>query len=75
MAVAGDVKIGVKDFDDCIIPVEVKSGKRTKSQSLKQYMLKYRPECAINISAKSLNLTKNIKDIPLYLSGKLSELI
>jgi len=65
----------IKDFEDCIIPVEVKSGKRTKSKSLRQYMFKYGPECAIKISAKPLNMAENIKDIPLYLSGKLSELI
>ncbi len=64
----------LKDFDGTVIPMEVKSGTRTKSQSLRQYMLKYSPAHALKLSGKTLNLTGTIKDIPLYLAGKISEL-
>ena len=49
-----------------IIPIEVKSGKRTRSLSLNNYINKYKPEYAIRISMKNFGFENNIKSVPLY---------
>lgn len=62
----------VKDVEGEIIPVEVKSGTRTKAQSLRQYIKKYSPALAVTISAKPLNLrNQHVHNYPLYYSGRL----
>ncbi len=54
-----------------IIPIEVKSGIRTQSKSLKQYLKKYAPAKAIKLTGNPLNRGGNqvIHNYPLYLSG------
>lgn len=49
-----------------IIPVEVKSGRRTNSKSLNEYIKKYNPVYSIRISAKNFGFENNIKSVPLY---------
>lgn len=49
-----------------IIPVEVKSGRRTNSKSLNEYIKKYNPKYSIRISLKNFDFENNIKSIPLY---------
>lgn len=49
-----------------IIPVEVKSGRRTTSKSLNEYIKKYNPEYSIRLSLKNFGFENNIKSIPLY---------
>lgn len=49
-----------------IIPVEVKSGRRTNSKSLKEYIKKYNPKYSIRISNKNFGFENNIKSVPLY---------
>ena len=53
-------------IDGDIIPIEVKSGKRTSSKSLNEYIKKYNPKFSIRISAKNFGLENNIKLVPLY---------
>lgn len=54
------------------VPVEVKSGSRTKAQSLRQFMLKYTPRHAIKISGKPLSIPETgIISVPLYYAGQL----
>jgi len=53
-----------KDGD--IIPVEVKTGRRTKSKSLNYYAEKYKPPYAVRISSKNFGFENNIKSVPLY---------
>ncbi len=52
--------------DDGLIPVEVKSNEHVKSQSLKVYMNRFKPEYAIRISTKNFGFENNIKSVPLY---------
>ncbi len=60
------------DVDGCIVPVEVKSGVRTKAQSLRQYLIKYNPELAVVVSGKTMDLTKRpVLQVPLYHAGAL----
>jgi len=55
-----------------IIPVEVKSGLRTKSKSLQQYILKYNPERAIVLSEKQFSIHEKGKSfVPLYFASRL----
>ena len=53
-------------LDGSIIPVEVKSGKRTKSTSLNNYFKIYKPEYSIRISTKNFGFDNGIKAVPLY---------
>jgi len=53
-------------IDGDIIPVEVKSGRRTNSKSLSEYIKKYSPKYSIRISSKNFGFENNIKSIPLY---------
>lgn len=60
------------DINGIVIPVEVKSGIRTKAQSLRQYLIKYNPELAVMLSGKPLDLQKRpVLSYPLYYTGKL----
>lgn len=49
-----------------IIPIEVKSGRRTTSKSLNEYIKKYNPKYSIRISSKNFGFENNIKSVPLY---------
>lgn len=49
-----------------IIPVEIKSGRRTNSKSLNEYIKKYNPNYSIRISSKNFGFENNIKAVPLY---------
>lgn len=49
-----------------IIPIEVKSGRRTNSTSLNEYIRKYNPKYSIRISSKNFGFENNIKSVPLY---------
>lgn len=53
-------------IDGDIIPVEVKSGRRTNSKSLNEYIKKYNPKYSIRISTKNFGFENNIKSVPLY---------
>ncbi|MCK4799193.1 MAG: ATP-binding protein [Spirochaetes bacterium] len=66
----------IYSFDNKIIPIEVKSGKRTKSQSLKSYQDRYQTDYVIQITAKELQVSNSgLFNIPLYYSGFLPQLI
>jgi predicted AAA+ superfamily ATPase len=58
-----------------IIPLEVKSAKHTKSQSLKVYMEKYNPAHTIRTSLKNYGVENNLYSIPLYLISELQNLL
>ena len=63
--------------DGKIVPIEVKAGSRTQAKSLAQYILKYNPDTAVIASAKPLKIDpdKTIQKIPLYLIGKIEEIL
>ena len=52
--------------DGHCIPIEVKSGTRTKAKSLSVYKERYQPPIRIRISNKNLKLTDDILNIPLF---------
>jgi len=62
----------LKDCEGRIVPIEVKSGLRTKAQSLRFYIDKYDPRLAIKITANPLCIGDGVlKNVPLYCAGRL----
>jgi predicted AAA+ superfamily ATPase len=53
--------------DGEIIPIEVKSAKKTKSQSLKVYINEHKPNTAIRTSLKNYGKADNLYSVPLYM--------
>ena len=49
-----------------IIPLEVKSGEKTRSRSLNSYIKINNPKYAIRISQRNFGFENNIKSVPLY---------
>ena len=58
-----------------IIPIEVKSGKRTKAKSLKSYIDRYAPRKTIKFVGKVGGTDPKNIVLPLYYSGKLKTII
>jgi len=58
-------------YENELVPLEVKSGIQTKAKSLNVYIEKYNPNLAIKSSLKNYGKTGNLLSIPLYLLGLL----
>ena len=56
----------ILQIEDDIIPVEVKSGKRTSGKSIRIFMDTYKSKTAIRISNKNFGFENGIKSVPLY---------
>jgi predicted AAA+ superfamily ATPase len=56
----------VIQMEDTVIPIEVKSWKAVRSQSLEFFRKKYGIEYAIRVSAKNFGYENGIKSVPLY---------
>ncbi len=54
------------EYENNIIPVEVKANINLKAKSLKVYMDKFKPNTAIRFSLADYKVTENLIDIPLY---------
>lgn len=54
------------EYNNKIIPIEVKAGINLKAKSLKTYIEKYHPEKALRFSLADYKVTNNLVDIPLY---------
>jgi len=65
----------VVQYNDKIIPIEVKSGKNVKSESLNVYRKEYTPACAIRTSLKNYGVIDGLYSIPLYMIGSLSAIL
>ena len=60
---------------ESVIPIEVKSGENVNAVSFKSYIDKYKPEAAVRFSAKEYLVNGSVINIPLYLAGKVFELL
>lgn len=49
-----------------VMPIEVKSGEKVRSKSLKQFNKMYQPEKIIRLSEKNFDLSDDIYAVPLY---------
>ena len=58
-----------------IIPVEVKAGEDKSAPSFKRYIAERHPENAIRLSKRGYQKDGEITNIPLYLAGRIRELL
>jgi hypothetical protein len=65
----------VIQYDGEIIPIEVKSGKNVKSESLNIYRDEFRPVRAVRTSQKNYGVTDGLYSVPLYMMGSLAEIL
>lgn len=65
----------VAQFDDKIIPIEVKSALNVKSRSLSVYRNKYKPEISIRTSMQNIKNNEGLINIPLYIFWMIKSLI
>ena len=61
--------------DNTIFPIEVKSGKQVKGQSLRVFRDKYNPKLSIRFSLKGLEYNEGLLNIPLYYSFLFNDLL
>ena len=61
--------------ENCIYPLEIKSGHTDKKKSLRIYAEKYEPRLLIRSSPMNLKLDGHILNCPLYLISELRELL
>ncbi|MDR3243528.1 MAG: ATP-binding protein [Elusimicrobiota bacterium] len=62
-------------YKNNIIPIEAKSAYNTKAKSLKNYIETYNPNIAIRTSLMDYGQNMHLYDIPLYMIGRLNEII
>ena len=65
----------VIQYNDEIIPVEVKSGKNVKSESLNIYRNEFSPARAVRASLKKFGIADGLYSAPLYMLGSLMEIL
>ena len=65
----------ILQFNDKIIPLEVKAADNVKSKSLAVYRKKYDPPVSVKVSLRNLNFAEGVLNCPLYLLWKLPEII
>ena len=65
----------VIQYQNQIIPIEVKSNENVKSRSLSEFQRKYQPELRIRYSLKNLSYQDGLLNIPHFMSDYTSELI
>ena len=63
------------EYQNKVVPIEVKSGSQTKAKSLAVYKQKYNPQLRIRISNLNLNLTDDLLNVPLFYADKLDVLV
>jgi predicted AAA+ superfamily ATPase len=64
----------VIQYNGEIIPLEVKSGKNVKSESLNAYRNEYRPGHAVRASLKHYGVVDGLYSVPLYMMGSITEI-
>jgi len=62
-------------YNNQIIPIEVKSGMNIKSKSLNVYINAFAPARAVRTSLKKYGVTDGLYSVPLYLIGGLKEIL
>jgi hypothetical protein len=65
----------VIQYNTDIIPIEVKSGKNVKSESLNLYRNEFRPKRAVRSSYKNYGVVDGLYSVPLYMIGGLKGIL
>lgn len=61
-------------YRDILIPIEVKSGNRTKAKSLSVYKNKYNPRISVKLSTRNLRIEEKHINAPIYMTEYLYDL-
>ncbi|HSW35286.1 MAG TPA: hypothetical protein VLH18_01645, partial [Candidatus Limnocylindrales bacterium] len=65
----------VVQFDEKIVPIEVKASTNVKAQSLRVYREKYVPEVSVRTSMLNFKREEGLFNIPLYMIWAIEKLI
>ena len=65
----------VIQYNNGVVPVEVKPDLNKKSYSLNVYMETYKPEQAIRTSLNNFGIVGGLYSIPLYMIGSIKEVL
>lgn len=73
---SGEAKVNfVIEQDMAVYPLEIKAGESRQKKSLLVYNEKYNPKISLRASLRNLKKDGKILNVPLYLMGKLRELL
>jgi predicted AAA+ superfamily ATPase len=64
----------ITEYQGETIPVEIKSGRRKRSTSLKNYCEAYHPHCSVRLSENQMGFTDELISLPLYATFVLSSI-
>jgi predicted AAA+ superfamily ATPase len=62
-------------YENEIIPLEVKYGKNVRAESLNAYRNEYRPVHSIRTSLKKYGIVDDLYSVPLYLTGNIAKIL
>jgi len=62
-------------YENEIIPLEVKYGKNVRAESLNAYRNEYRPAHSIRTSLKKYGIVDDLYSVPLYLTGNIAKIL
>ncbi len=65
----------IVQYENRIIPTEVKSGSSVTAKSLSEYRKKYSPELSVRFSTRNLQRDGSLVNVPLYLAERARKLI
>jgi len=65
----------VIQYNGEIIPIEVKSGKNVKSESLNTYRNEFKPNRSVRAALKNFGISDGLYSVPLYMLGSLTEIL
>ena len=65
----------IMQYKNEIVPIEVKSERRTQSKSLKVYTAEYKPKITVRTSLKNFGVSGSLHSIPLYMIASLAEIL
>jgi predicted AAA+ superfamily ATPase len=65
----------ITQFEEKIVPIEVKASINVKSRSLGVYRDKYKPEVSVRTSMLNLKMDEGLLNIPLYMFWNIEKLI
>lgn len=63
---SAEIDFALYSSEDGIIPIEVKSGNKVRSASLRVYIDMFNPKYSIRFSTRNFGFENNIKSVPLY---------
>ena len=65
----------IVQYQNELIPIEVKSGESVRSRSLSVYSEKYKPQLRIRFSLRNLTFNNGLFNIPLFLADDTQKII